>query len=104
MFAQETVPLEGLGDAALEKLSRERCLALTPHELTAVRDHYRTLGRAPFEIELETIAQTWSEHCCHKTLGSPVDHDGPAGKARFDNLLKETVFAATREIRTRLGA
>ena len=104
VFAQETVPLEGLGDAALEKLSRERCLALTPHELTAVCDHYRTLGRAPFEIELETIAQTWSEHCCHKTLGSPVDHDGPAGKARFDNLLKETVFAATREIRTRLGA
>jgi len=103
-FTQEAVSLEGLDDAALAKLSRERSLALSPRELAAVRDHFRALGRAPFEIELETIAQTWSEHCCHKTLGSPVDHEGPAGAARFDNLLKETVFAATRTIRERLGA
>jgi phosphoribosylformylglycinamidine synthase len=103
-FAQEAVRLDGLDDAALAKLSRERSLALTPRELAAVRDHFRSLGRDPFEIELETIAQTWSEHCCHKTLGSPVDHEGPAGRARYDNLLKETVFAATRTIRERLGA
>ncbi|MBU6221208.1 MAG: phosphoribosylformylglycinamidine synthase subunit PurL [Planctomycetes bacterium] len=103
-FAQESVQLDGLDDAALAKLSRERSLALTPRELAAVRDHFRSLGRDPFEIELETIAQTWSEHCCHKTLGSPVDHEGPAGRARYDNLLKETVFAATRTIRERLGA
>ena len=103
-FTQDTIPLDGLDDEPLARLSREKCLALTVRELHAIRDHFRSLGRPPFEIELETIAQTWSEHCCHKTLGSPVDHDGPAGKSRFDNLLKETVFAATREIRTRLGA
>ena len=102
-FAQETIPLAGLDDAALEKLSRERCLALTVRELHAVRDHFATVGREPFEIELETIAQTWSEHCCHKTLTSAVDHVGPAGAARYDNLLKETVFAATRQIRESLG-
>ncbi|MFM8434009.1 MAG: phosphoribosylformylglycinamidine synthase subunit PurL [Planctomycetia bacterium] len=103
-FAQEAVRLDGLDDAALTKLSRDRSLALTPRELAAVRDHFRGLGRDPFEIELETIAQTWSEHCCHKTLGSPVDHEGPAGRSRYDNLLKETVFAATRTIREKLGA
>jgi phosphoribosylformylglycinamidine synthase len=102
-FARETIPLVGLDDAALEKLSRERCLALTVRELHAVRDHFATVGRDPFEIELETIAQTWSEHCCHKTLTSAVDHVGPAGAARYDNLLKETVFAATRQIRETLG-
>ncbi|NBW97561.1 MAG: phosphoribosylformylglycinamidine synthase, partial [Planctomycetia bacterium] len=102
-FVQEAVRLEGLDDAALAALSRSRCLALSPRELAAVRDHFRGLGRDPVEIELETIAQTWSEHCCHKTLGSPVDHEGPAGPVRFDNLLKETVFAATRTIRERLG-
>jgi len=103
-FAEETVPLAGLDDAALERLSRDRCLALSAAELRAVRDHFAGLGRDPREIELETIAQTWSEHCCHKTLGSPVDHVGPAGPARYDNLLKETVFAATRQVRERLGA
>ncbi|MFM8734985.1 MAG: phosphoribosylformylglycinamidine synthase subunit PurL [Pirellulales bacterium] len=102
-FAQETVPLGGLDDAALERLSRERCLALSVGELQAVREHFAALGRDPFEIELETIAQTWSEHCCHKTLTSAVDHVGPAGAARYDNLLKETVFAATRKIRESLG-
>ena len=103
-FTQESVRLEGLDDAALVTLSRDRCLALTPRELAAVRDHFRSLGREPFEIELETIAQTWSEHCCHKTLGSPIDHEGPAGQVRYENLLKETVFAATRHIRGQLGA
>jgi phosphoribosylformylglycinamidine synthase len=103
-FREETVVLEGLDDAALAALSRDKCLALTVRELHAVRDHYRSLGRPPREIELETIAQTWSEHCCHKTLGSAVDHVGPAGPAAYDNLLKETVFAATRTIRAALGA
>ncbi|MFM1996102.1 MAG: hypothetical protein RLZZ111_489, partial [Planctomycetota bacterium] len=102
-FTQETIPLGGLDESALERLSRERCLALTARELQAVRDHFAALGREPFEIELETIAQTWSEHCCHKTLSSGVDHVGPAGESHYDNLLKETVFAATRTIRDRLA-
>jgi phosphoribosylformylglycinamidine synthase II len=102
-FSQEAIRLEGLDDAALVKLSRDRCLALTAAELAAVRDHFRTLGRDPFEIELETIAQTWSEHCCHKTLGSPIDHVRPDGVTRYDNLLKETVFAATKKVRESLG-
>jgi phosphoribosylformylglycinamidine synthase len=103
-FQETTIDLEGLDDAALAALSRDKCLALTVRELHAVRDHFRSLGRPPREIELETIAQTWSEHCCHKTLGSAVDHVGPAGAASYDNLLKETVFAATRSIRATLGA
>ncbi|MFM8413285.1 MAG: phosphoribosylformylglycinamidine synthase subunit PurL [Planctomycetota bacterium] len=103
-FARHAVSLEGLDEAALAKLSRDRCLALSVAELGAVRDHFRALGRDPLEIELETIAQTWSEHCCHKTLTSPVEHEGPAGPVRYGNLLKETVFAATQEVRRRLGA
>jgi phosphoribosylformylglycinamidine synthase len=103
-FVRDTGRLAGLDDAALAMLSRDRCLALTVRELHAIRDHFQSLGRDPFEIELETIAQTWSEHCCHKTLGSGIDHVGPAGAARYDNLLKETVFAATRKIREALGS
>jgi phosphoribosylformylglycinamidine synthase subunit PurSL len=102
-FTQETIRLVGLDDEALARTSRERCLALSVRELHAVRDHFASLGRDPFEIELETIAQTWSEHCCHKTLASGVEHSGPAGQVRYDNLLKETVFAATRKIREALG-
>lgn len=102
-FTQESISLEDLDDNGLAQLSREKCLALTPAELRAVRDHFRELGRDPWEIELETIAQTWSEHCCHKTLTSGVDHTGPEGPVHYDNLLKETVFAATQTIRGKLG-
>ena len=103
VYTEASVTLEGLDEKALATLSRKRCLALSPAELSAVRDHYRTVGRDPLEIELETIAQTWSEHCCHKTLGSPVDYLGPDGPIRYDNLLKETVFAATHAVRQALG-
>jgi phosphoribosylformylglycinamidine synthase len=102
-FVREPIDLEVLDDAGLARLSRDRCLALSVPELRAVRDHFRTLGRPPLEIELETIAQTWSEHCCHKTLTSAVDHVGPDGPASYANLLKETVFAATQRIRAALG-
>ncbi len=103
-FASHPAPLAGLDDAALEQLSRDRCLALSVAELHAIRDHFAALGRPPVEIELETIAQTWSEHCCHKTLTSPVDHEGPAGRVSYGNLLKETVFAATQDVRRSLGS
>ncbi len=102
-YVRETTDLERLDDEGLARLSRDRCLALSIAELHAVRDHFRGLGRPPAEIELETIAQTWSEHCCHKTLTSAVDHVGPAGVAHYDNLLKETVFAATQRVRAALG-
>jgi phosphoribosylformylglycinamidine synthase subunit PurSL len=102
-FTSQTVVLEGLDDASLAKLSRERCLALSVTELHAIRNAFRSLGRGPREIELETIAQTWSEHCCHKTLTSPIEHEGPNGLLRYANLLKETVFAATQHVRQKLS-
>ncbi|QOJ17341.1 MAG: phosphoribosylformylglycinamidine synthase subunit PurL [Phycisphaeraceae bacterium] len=66
------VPLRDLDDAALEKLSRDAHLFLSLEEMQAIRDEYRRLGREPREIELETLAQTWSEHCVHKTLKATI--------------------------------
>jgi phosphoribosylformylglycinamidine synthase len=98
-FKLITVPLRERDDAALEKLSREGQLALNLSEMTAIQQHFRTLGREPTDVELETLAQTWSEHCSHKTLKGQIDFEG----RRINNLLKETIFGATQEIRRRLG-
>ena len=112
------VPLLALDDAALKKLSREAHLFLSLEEMQTIQRHYRALEREPTDIELETIAQTWSEHCVHKTLksqvryrrqGDPADDrirwEGRAGHAVeadgsiiIDNLLKRTVAAATFEL------
>ncbi|MCI0358448.1 MAG: phosphoribosylformylglycinamidine synthase subunit PurL, partial [Planctomycetaceae bacterium] len=87
----------------LQQLSRERTLSLTLVELQTIQQHYRELGREPTDIELETIAQTWSEHCSHKTLTGRVTYTDERGTRNFGNLLKETIFAATQRIRSELG-
>ena len=74
--AVETVELPA-GDDALQRISRERLLALSAREMRVIRDHFgaeeraaerRAVGLAahPTDVELECLAQTWSEHCKHK--------------------------------------
>ncbi|HEY1859471.1 MAG TPA: AIR synthase-related protein, partial [Gemmataceae bacterium] len=100
VFHHVSVPLRNLDAAGLGRLSREGQLSLSRAEMQAIQAFYRELGRDPSDIELETLAQTWSEHCSHKTLKGRIDLDG----RRIENLLKETIFGATQEIRRRLGS
>ena len=119
-FEVREIPMRGLDDAALEKLSREAHLFLDLNEMKAIQSWYTQAGREPREIELETLAQTWSEHCVHKTLKATINYRevGSAShvsitenagsrphhvqlapdKIRIDNLLKATVAAATHEL------
>ncbi|MCH7792092.1 MAG: phosphoribosylformylglycinamidine synthase subunit PurS, partial [Planctomycetes bacterium] len=66
------VPIRDLSDDQLNRLSRKAHLFLSLEEMLAIQAQYRTLGREPTDIELETLAQTWSEHCVHKTLKSNI--------------------------------
>lgn len=102
-FQRKTVSIRAMNDAALATLSREGQLYLSLPEMQTIRDHFRSLDRDPTDCELETIAQTWSEHCSHKTLGGRIHYRDENGTIQFENMLKETIFAATRTIRERLG-
>src|SRR5206468_10875717 len=99
-FQRVVVPLRDLDDAGLVRRSREGQLSLSLAEMKVIQAHFQAVGRDPTDVELETLAQTWSEHCSHKTLKGQIDFNG----RRIDNLLKETIFGATAEIRRRLGA
>jgi phosphoribosylformylglycinamidine synthase len=103
-FELRTTDVRELEDAALMRLSREGQLYLQLAEMQTVRQYYRDLGREPTDIELETIAQTWSEHCSHKTLAGRIAYRDENGERKFDNMLRETIFAATQKIRADLGA
>ena len=104
------IPLLGLSSQELETLSREAHLFLDLEEMQSVQAYYKELGREPKEIELETLAQTWSEHCVHKTLKATINYTGPDvenrpnheehedGSVTIHNLLKSTVAAATFEL------
>ncbi len=103
-FRPVTVSLLSLDDAALLKLSREGQLYLSLVEMQTIQAHFRSLQRDPTDAELETIAQTWSEHCSHKTLAGRVRYRDEKHERLFKNMLKETIFAATNTIRQSLGA
>jgi phosphoribosylformylglycinamidine synthase len=81
-------------DTQLLKISEERQLSLSLEEMKAIQSYFSSLGRDPTDVELETFAQTWSEHCVHKTFkGTILTED-----SRIDNLLKTTVARVTEEL------
>ena len=98
----ERVALLGLNDQGLAQLSADRLLSLSLDEMRAVQKYFEEAGREPTDCELETIAQTWSEHCKHKTFKGVIDftdrEKDSLAHHTYDDLLKETVVKATKEI------
>jgi len=93
-FVLTTVDLLNLDDDDLLEVSKNR-LWLNLSEMRRIKDYFSRLGRNPTDVELETLAQTWSEHCIHKTFKSRIK----LGQLIFDNLLKSTVMKVTQELR-----
>lgn len=79
-----------------EKEIRRGPLALDLPSLYAIRDYFREMGRKPTDVEIESLAQTWSEHCKHTIFASPLDEIK-------DGLYKTFIQGATKKIRARLG-
>jgi phosphoribosylformylglycinamidine synthase len=98
------VDLLRAADAKLLKISREGQLFLNIFEMHAIKAYFKKLGRNPTDCELETIAQTWSEHCYHKTFRGVIDYreQGTENRVRvrkINNLLKSTIMKVTRELK-----
>ena len=81
-------------DDSLIALSKERRLALDLTEMRAIQAYFRTAGRPPTDAELETLAQTWSEHCIHKTFRAEINWGGDT----IDGLLRTYIRGATEAI------
>ena len=103
----ETVDLD-LDDKELARIGKEGItdpqtgqrrgpLALDLAQLHAIRDYFTARGRKPTDVELEALAQTWSEHCKHTIFASAMDEDIPKG------LYKTCIQAATNRIRQERG-
>ncbi|MBE2269352.1 MAG: phosphoribosylformylglycinamidine synthase subunit PurL, partial [Anaerolinea sp.] len=95
----ETISLAGADDARLKAISAERRLSLDLNEMRAVQAYFRAEQREPTDVELEMIAQTWSEHCVHKTFKAVIDYTDDKGKTtQIDGLLKTYIRAATEKV------
>ncbi len=86
---------EGIIDPSTKE--RRGPLALDLAQLHTIRDYFRAKGRKPTDVELEALAQTWSEHCKHTIFASALDDDIPRG------LYKTCIQAATNKIREEKG-
>ncbi len=86
---------EGIEDQTTHQ--RRGPLALDLGQLHAIRDYFGKKGRNPTDVELESLAQTWSEHCKHTIFASAMDDDLP------DGLYKTYIQAATNAIRKEKG-
>ena len=102
---------------ALFELSQDRLLALDLREMKAIQDYFQNsatveerkkmgLGIKVTDVEIEAIAQTWSEHCKHKIFNARIeysDEDEEGKRVVIDSLFKSFVKRATDEIRSSLG-
>ncbi len=82
---------------SLHAINKSRGLALDPAELFAVRDYFVSKGRLPTDVEVETIAQTWSEHCSHKTFRAKVVVDGVERATTMLGQLRESTRQLGRD-------
>ena len=95
----EWIPVRELDPQGLLTLSQDRRAALDLEEMLAIQRYYQARQRDMTDIEFETIAQTWSEHCVHKTFRALITLQNPAGEnAQIDNLLRTYLRAATEHI------
>ncbi|MDP2789258.1 MAG: AIR synthase-related protein [bacterium] len=97
-----SVPLE-VRDEELVKIGKEGIdeggkrrgpLALDLTSMREIQNYFSKLNRQPNDIELESLAQTWSEHCKHTIFANPLDEIK-------DGLYKTYIKGATNEIRKR---
>jgi phosphoribosylformylglycinamidine synthase len=101
----EAISLSSAGDDMLRQISAERRLALDLAEMQAIRAYYHEERREPTDVELEMLAQTWSEHCSHKTFRATISYSGPLGadsaaapaEQTIDGLLKTYIRGATEQ-------
>jgi len=95
----ETIPLRDASDSDLERISREGLLSLNLAEMQTIQTYFRQKDRDPTDVELETLAQTWSEHCVHKTFRGLIEYvENDRAPVIIDGLLKNTIAKATREL------
>lgn len=104
-----------VGDAELQNISNTRVLALTVEEMKVIQEYLQNevvvterqsvgLSDKITDVELESLAQTWSEHCKHKIFNSVITYADEGGNTtEVDSLFTSYIKGSTKEIREDLG-
>lgn len=85
-------------EADLLRISREEGLALDCAEMRAIQANFDRIGRVPTDVELQSIALAWSEHCSHKTFKATIHFEHNGQSEIIDGLLAACIVAPTRAL------
>lgn len=97
-----SVKIVGASDRELCEISRKNLLSLDLAEMKEIRKYFEALGRQPTDCEIETIAQTWSEHCYHKTFKAEIEYtEVEGGREKKEKLV---LIREIMDVTQRLGA
>ena len=89
------VDLLSANEKKLGEISKSGQLYLNVGEMKAIQAHFKKENRNPTDVELETIAQTWSEHCRHKTFRGVIRYrEGKKARPKIIRSLFKTTIAA----------
>jgi phosphoribosylformylglycinamidine synthase II len=100
------VPIINTNDEELTKIGKEGILdpdgtrrgplALDLESMKVIQNFFSKIKRNPTDIELESLAQTWSEHCKHTIFANSIDDIK-------EGLYKAYIKRATNDIRKAKG-
>ena len=93
-----TIPIRDLIADDLLDISKSMKLSLSREDMLAVRKIFQDEGRDPTDVELEVIAQTWSEHCKHRIFNAKIHHTVEGRQEVIDSLFKTYIRSVTQEI------
>jgi len=99
----QVIDILSMSEDQLVEFSRKNLLSLTLAEMQAIQSHFKSEKRAPTDVEIEILAQTWSEHCKHKIFAAQVEYseeggDASAIPAKISGLFKTTIAGTTKEL------
>ena len=96
------IPIRDLDPEGLGALSESMKLSLSVEDMIEIQVYYAAeMRREPTDVELECIAQTWSEHCKHRIFGARIEHSGSEGEEVIEGLFKTYIKAVTERIMER---
>lgn len=109
----ETFPVE-TSLQEMMKINRERTWALSEEEITTIQRYFISedvvearkkagLGESPTDVEMETLAQTWSEHCKHKIFNASIEYEEDGKVETIDSLFNTYIVGSTDAIRNKKG-
>ncbi|MBR4107132.1 MAG: phosphoribosylformylglycinamidine synthase subunit PurL [Akkermansia sp.] len=98
MATYRTIPVRSLSTEQLTRLSQDMKLSLSTEDMLVVQQIFNEIDREPTDVELEVIAQTWSEHCKHRIFAATIQHTTGGQTEEIQSMYKTFIQRPSKEI------